>query len=179
MTTPHLERYAAVADPFGAMVARIGDWSAPSPCEGWTAGDVLDHVIETQRDFLAGKGYPSPTLDRSQPARTWAEHDAWVRALLGDSAIAGRAYEGYLGPTTIGDTMVDFYGWDLLVHRWDLGTAAGQDAGFSDAELDAVDVAAEGFGDMLYAEGICAPALDVPSDAPRQTRVLARLGRRG
>ncbi len=179
MTTTHLERYAAAADPFGALVAKINDWSAPSPCEGWTARDVLGHVIETQRDFLAGQGYPSPAPDLGDPARAWAGHDAWVRGLLADAATAGQRYEGHFGPTTVGDTMVDFYGWDLLVHRWDLARAAGQEVEFSDAELDTVEGAAEGFGDMLYADGICAPALDVPADASRQSKVLARLGRRG
>lgn len=175
----HLERYAATADPFGAMVAKIEDWSAPSPCDGWTAADVLTHVLDTQRDFLAGHGYDAPVRTDTDLARAWGAHDAWVRSLLADPGVAGRGYDGFFGPTTIGDTMVDFYGWDLLVHCWDLATAAGRDAGFSDAELDTVDAAAAGFGDMLYAEGICAPALDVLSDAPRQTRVLARLGRRG
>ncbi|MDO9496046.1 MAG: hypothetical protein Q7J48_10110 [Nocardioides sp.] len=44
------------------------------------------------------------------------------------------------------------------------------DEAFAGSEYD-------GFGDPLYAEGICAPALDVPDDAPREDRLLARMGR--
>ena len=37
---------------------------------------------------------------------------------------------------------------------------------------------ADGFGDHLYDDGVCKPALAVPDGADRQERVLARLGRR-
>ena len=35
-----------------------------------------------------------------------------------------------------------------------------------------------GFGDALYMDGVCKPALDVPAGASRQERALARMGRR-
>ena len=31
-------------------------WTDPSPCDGWSARDVVGHLIETQRDFLTGHG---------------------------------------------------------------------------------------------------------------------------
>ena len=82
------------------------------------------------------------------------------------------------GATTVADTMRDSYGWDMVVHRWDLGRAVGQDVAWSDAECDFVGVELEGFGDQLYGEGICKPAIATPTDADSQTRVLALLGRR-
>ena len=75
--------------------------------------------------------------------------------------------------------MAGFYGWDLLVHRWDLASALGVDAGLTEAELDAIEAPLAMFGDQLYSPGICQPPLDVPAAAERQARVLARLGRRG
>ena len=42
-----------------------------------------------------------------------------------------------------------------------------------------LETAFEGFGDTLYTHGVCRPAIDVAADAPRQTRLLARMGRRG
>ncbi|WP_414690747.1 maleylpyruvate isomerase N-terminal domain-containing protein, partial [Nocardioides sp.] len=35
------------ADRFTALVTATTDWSAPSPCEGWSAADVVDHVVDT------------------------------------------------------------------------------------------------------------------------------------
>jgi hypothetical protein len=65
----------------------------------------------------------------------------------------------------------------MLVHRWDVARAVGVDAGLTDAELDRVAEGADRFGDALYTDGICRPAVDAPADADRRTRVLARLGR--
>ncbi|MDP2773451.1 MAG: hypothetical protein Q8O61_07815, partial [Nocardioides sp.] len=60
---------------------------------------------------------------------------------------------------------------------WDLARSFGREWAWSGAQLDRIDTALDGFGEHLYAEGICAPALDTSDDAPRQTRVLARMGR--
>ncbi len=179
----HLDRYCAVADPFGSLVVGLQDeaWDHPSPCDGWTARDVLDHVVTTQREFLAGHGVdlgPVPAL-AVDPAAGWAAHDGAVRRVVADSTVMDLGYDGFFGPTTVGATLLDFYGWDLLVHRWDIARAAGRDERFTEAELDVVDALAQGFGPGLYQEGVCRPALDAPADADRQTQVLARLGRRG
>jgi hypothetical protein len=40
-----------------------------------------------------------------------------------------------------------------------------------------LDRSADGFGDHLYDDGVCKPAVPVPDAANRQERVLARLGR--
>lgn len=66
----------------------------------------------------------------------------------------------------------------MSVHRWDLGRSTGQDVTFEDAEMDALEAGIDGLGDSLYGDGVCKPPLEVPDDAPRQTRILGRLGRR-
>ncbi len=180
--TTHLAIYEPQATRFGAVVDATTDWDAASPCEGWTARDVLDHVLGTQRDFLGERlgerGIDlGPTPDLTDPAAAWHAHDARVRELLADENVAGQEFAGHFGPTTVGDTLVRFYGFDLLAHRWDLAQAAGREERFDDAELDVLEGAIDGFGEHLYADGICKPALDVPADADRQARVLARLGR--
>ena len=46
-----------------------------------------------------------------------------------------------------------------------------------ETDLDAIEAPLPGFGDQLYAPGICAGPVEVGEDQPRQVRVLARLGR--
>jgi hypothetical protein len=75
------------------------------------------------------------------------------------------------------DTLARFYGFDLLVHHWDVARALGRDVTWDDAEMDRIDTALDGFGEHLYGEGVCKPALEAPADAPRQVRLLARMGR--
>lgn len=88
-----------------------------------------------------------------------------------------RQFEGFFGPTTVGAAFEQFYVWDMLVHRWDIGRAVGIDATLTDAELDRIEAGADSFGPALYMDGICRPALDVPDDAGREVRALACLGR--
>ena len=170
-----------VVKPFTTVVDSLSDenWRASSPCAGWTARDVLDHVMGTQRDFLAGHGLDcGPATDpQRHPAAAWQEHLNMVLRVLDEDSVWHRAYAGYFGPTTIGQTMVTFYGFDLIVHRWDLATAAGRSERFTPAELNELQEAIVGFGSSLYQEGICAPALEVAADADLQARVLAALGR--
>ncbi|HKJ12213.1 MAG TPA: maleylpyruvate isomerase family mycothiol-dependent enzyme [Ornithinimicrobium sp.] len=154
------------------------DWSAPSPCERWNALDVLSHMRDTQRDFLAGHDLepPSPPLE-AVPEVAWRVHTDHVENLLRDPEVRDRGYDGYFGPTTIGETVAQFYGWDMLVHRWDIGMAMHRDPQLSEADLDAIERDLAMFGEALYAPGICAPPVEVGPGASRTEQVMARLGR--
>ncbi|MBP8918846.1 MAG: TIGR03086 family protein [Micropruina sp.] len=167
------------ADRFSSIVAGVaGRWDAASPCEGWTAADVVTHVIGTQRDFLSARnlvaGEPAPAGD---PAQAWSAHLADVARVLATDGVADQAYDGYFGPTTVGATMADFYGWDLAVHAWDIARATGQDDPISDEEAATLSSIADAWGGALHAPGICADALPVADDARPAERLLARLGR--
>jgi len=154
-------------------------WSAPSPCEGWTARDVVRHLVDAQRSFLTDRGVAlpdAPDVD-ADPADAWHAHADAVAALLEDEAVTSIAYDGHFGPATVGDTMLRFYAFDMVAHRWDLAQATGQDASFSDAELDQLETGMDGFGDALYSPGVARGGVEAPEGASRQDRVLARLGR--
>ncbi|EWT02377.1 hypothetical protein N865_06290 [Intrasporangium oryzae NRRL B-24470] len=178
-----LTTYADLADRFGAVVDTLpaDAWDAPSACEGWSGRDVVAHVIGSQRDFFARHGLDAGPVGASDltsdPVGTWHAHDAVVRSLLADEHVAAREYDGLLGRTTIGATMTSFYGFDLVVHRWDLARAAARDEALTPAELDLVEGSLPGFGDHLYDDGVCKPPVPVSDDADRQVRLLALLGR--
>jgi len=173
-----IEDYLANAARFTEVVNATGTWDGPSPCRSWTTAHVLDHVIATQRDFLTERGARFPALPDAAPDARWRAHLDGVQTLLADEAWAGEEYDGYFGRTTVADTLSTFYGFDMLVHRWDLARGAGADVEFTDAELDRIEQSVAGFGDHLYADGICEPPVEVSADASRQERVLATMGRR-
>ena len=175
---PQITDYLANADRFSAVVAATSDWSGPSPCEGWTAADVLDHVVDSQRNFLAAREVDLGPRPDGAPADVWRDHVTEVRRVVADDDLVTREYDGHFGRTTLADTLASFYGFDMVVHRWDLGRAAGQDVRFSEEEMHALESSIAGFGDALYSEGVCRPPVDVPDEASRQDVILARLGRR-
>ena len=169
--------FDTAADRFTATVEAATDWSAPSPCEVWTAADVVAHVVDTERDFLIRFDVDLGDRPTGSPAAVWGEELAGVHARV-DSDLRAREYDGFFGRTTIGATLDDFYGFDLVVHGWDLGSASGRPTTFTETDMDALDAAFVGFGEHAYDEGVFQRPIDVPEDADRQTRLLARMGRR-
>lgn len=165
--------YTQAAAPLTSTLAAISDWAAPSRCDGWTALDVLQHLMQTQRELFSTQGFEVPA-EPFEPSG-WMAHTAAVSTLLADPAIVNHQYDGYFGPTTLGDTLTLYYVFDMYVHRWDLDPQVR----FTDDELAHVEAAVDQMGDTLYLAGICRPALPVTPAADRQTRLLARLGRVG
>lgn len=176
----HAVTFLARADRFTSVVdagpAADHGWDSPSPCAGWSAAEVLDHVVDAERDFLAQRGAGVGDRPAGDPREIWHTHRQLLRRLLADGEFVAGAYEGFFGPTTVGESLVRFYGFDLLVHGWDLARAFGRDLTLTPAEVAVLDAEADGFGPALYADGVCAAALDPPADAGPQQRLLARLG---
>ncbi|OLT28756.1 TIGR03086 family protein [Nocardiopsis sp. CNR-923] len=176
------ERYHRLATDFARAVAAVpGDrWSADTPCEGWTARDLVQHVVDTQGMFLGLVGRELgeiPSVD-DDPAAAWNAARAVVQADLDDPERAATEFEGFFGQTTFAQAVDQFLGFDLVVHRWDLCRATGQDERISLDDVRWARQAADRFGSNLRHEGVCAQELTPPEGADEQTRLLAHLGRR-
>lgn len=182
---PHMndiaKQYRTLAERVAAVAEAVDPdrWRAPSPCEGWSAADVVAHLVHTQREFLSGHGLPvgeaQPVAD--DPAGAWRRHLDTVTALLETPGVAEQPFDGFFGPTTIGLALARFYGFDMIVHRWDLGRATGVPTAFSATELDQVEASLDAFGEHLYGDGICRPPVRISASATLQDRLLARTGR--
>lgn len=177
-----LDRYARLADAFAATVASVpaGRWESPSPCEGWTARDVVRHLVEVHGTFLSlvGRKLPGGPDVAGDPAGAFAAASAAVRAGLADPELASASYEGRFGRSTFEAAVNQFVCFDLVVHRWDLARAAGVDERMDPGEVSSLLEQLPAFGDALHTSGACGPPLDPPPGADEQTRVLALLGRR-
>ena len=176
-----LSKFNEAHHPLEAVLNAVSHdrWSAPSPCEDWTTRDVVDHIIGTQRDFFTDRGLDvgvQPEVE-TDPAKAWRDHAQQVAGVLQDDSHMATEYEGYFGPTTVGGTFAQFYIWDMLVHRWDIATAAGLDAQLTDAELQRIDEGAGAFGENLYMEGICKTPVETGPTSDEKAKVLAKLGR--
>lgn len=176
-TTTTSSQYARLASRFGSAVADA-DPDAATPCTDWTVRDVVAHVLDTQRDFLLGHDVAlpqRPPLD--DLAAAWEEHSTAVSTVLDQPGVAERSYDGYFGPTTIGETLADFYGFDLVVHGWDVARAGARAWHVDDDEAASWRRTAEGWGPAIRAEGICGPEVAVPDDASGWEQLLGFVGR--
>lgn len=183
--TDTAQKFSARADSFGAILESVDhqQWDAPTPCEGWSVRDIVEHAIETERAFLDQHGLvrqdldPGPAPELADLPTAWRDHAAAVTEVLAREGVADREYDGYFGRTTIAATMADFYGWDLVIHGSDVARATGQSWSISDAEAASMHATADTWGDALHSEGVCAPAVQVADDASVTDKLLARLGR--
>lgn len=175
------ERYRALAAEFTRRVEAVPDdrWDAPSPCEGWTARDVLDHMLDNHRNMpaYAGLKLDLPRTAAEDPKGAWADAVTAMQALLEDPARAGHEYDGYFGRTSVERTVDEFLGTDLLVHAWDIARATGQDEALPAGEVRRVAADARTWGGTIRMEGICGPEVDLPEEASEQDRLLAYFGR--
>ncbi len=179
---------AAVGLERTAGLLEAGKLDLPTPCEGWSVRDLLQHVVGgntmatrllrdhvsrdealalRDSDFLGDD--PIGALKRSNVEVIAAFRESDLDAVLDHPAAQ-----------MPGSQLVVFRTADLLVHGWDLARAVG-----IDDTLDA-DVVAHLWAIMSPLEAIlvasgqfgAGPSGTVPDDAPLQTRLLDLMGRR-
>jgi uncharacterized protein (TIGR03086 family) len=175
------ERYRALARELTRRVdaVPVGRWDDPSPCQGWSARDVLNHLLDSHRDMPGHAGHPlvfEKSVD-DDPHAAWVEARDAMQKLLDDPDRAGMEYDGMFGRTSVEKTVDKFLGLDLLVHGWDIARATGQDERLPEEEVTRVYQDALSLGDSLRMGGVCGPAVEVPADASEQDKLLATLGR--
>lgn len=173
------DRYRRNADRFTAVLADVPDdgWDAASPCEGWTARDVVGHVVESQTGFL-GRFDRAPELSGDVLADWPVLRDA-MQAGLEDPEVAGTEYDGMFGRTTFAATVDQFMCADLVVHAWDIARATGlpQHEAMPAEEVERIHGELHQVGPALRSPGVFGPEVEVPADAPAQDRFLGFIGR--
>jgi uncharacterized protein (TIGR03086 family) len=172
------DRYRRLSRQLSAALDDVpaASWSAPAPCEGWDAQDVLRHVVETNRDFLGRHADLEPASGELRA--DWEAVRALTQTILDDGR-GEESFQGFFGPTTIAEVIDRFYGMDLLVHRWDIARATGltQHQALDDADAAHYLEVASSLGEALRTDGVCGPELPAPDDATAGERLLAFLGR--
>ena len=167
------------------MISAVPDdrWDALTPCEGWTALDVVQHVVSTEYEFLGRMGFSdSPKIEIADARAAWPSVRDAMQAALDRPDQANHAFDGYFGPTTFSDTAGSFYCADLTVHRWDIARAVGLTS-FEEVPATEIDVIMTAFGpDSSLAAAMRQPGLfndpvTVGDDADGTTKLMAWLGR--
>ncbi|MGH7920062.1 MAG: TIGR03086 family metal-binding protein [Candidatus Dormibacteraceae bacterium] len=180
MTTDAKGPLALAGAAAGAMIDGVRDdqWSAPTPCEGWTVADLVQHLVQGNLGFVRALGGAVETA--STPDRRAAFH-ASLAALLEAFGRPGVLEETVTVPfgSVPGAAALHLRVTELLVHAWDLARATGQtldvspelaeqELSFSRAKLLQLPPDRSPFG----------PPQPIAEDAPAMDRLAALLGRR-
>ena len=156
-------------------------WDMPSPCEGWTAADVLRHCTENVRgvtaallggDFRTARQLPvdgdlvaawRTARDSLSTAHTRLEPPP-TEVLAGGNVIPARL-------------VIDGVMRDLVIHSWDVARATGADEAIpEDAVGDAIEAMAL-VTDAQRGPGGYGPARPHDGDADALAQLLAMSGR--
>ncbi len=172
-------RHRAVAQTFADRVAGVADWSAPSPVEGWSAREVVGHLISWFRVFLAAGGItttPGPDV-ADDPVGAWAHHRNQIQRLLDGPKAEELFTHPMVGSMPLEAAIDRFYTADVFMHTWDLARATGQDDHLDEEFCAELLAGMSQMEDALRASGQYGPAVPVPDDAPVADRLLGFIGR--
>jgi uncharacterized protein (TIGR03086 family) len=175
------ERHREIGRVFTDRVRGTRSWDAPCPVAGWTARDVVRHLVEWLPSFLAGGSsvrLPAvPSVD-DDPIGAWQAHVDAVQALLDDPATTELTLSNrHIGQLPLDRAIDQFYTSDVFMHTWDLARATGQDDRL-DPEFCALLLAGmEPLEDVIRSSGQYGPRVPVADDADTQAKLLAFIGR--
>ena len=156
-------------------------WLAPTPCDDWSVGDVVSHLIGMNLVFTALLNDQSPPERGGDhlghdPAGSYARSAAGLLEAFDQPGALERTYRSTLGAATGADRL-QMRLYDLLAHGWDLAKATGQ-AGHLPEDLAAQALTfARGQISPESRPGRFAPAQDASEDAPAIDQLVAFLGR--
>ena len=171
-------RHSEVAAAFGALVDATDSWQAPAPVDGWTARDVVAHLVEWFPGFLSGGGVPLPAgpAVADDPDAAWQHQARAVQELLDERGDESFTHP-YAGTHRLADAIDRFYTADVFMHSWDLARATGQpvrlDEDFAAALLDGM----RPIEDVMRSSGQYGEPVPVPDDAPAVDRLMGFIGR--
>ena len=140
---------------------RAATWSTPAGCSS----------ASSARTRPTG-----PSVDDDPLGAFTAARDA-MQTALDDPATAAQEYDGMFGRTTFAKSVDGFLSADLVIHRWDLARATGQDETLPDDEVRRVHEMLEPDGREDARAGAFGPKVEPPPGADAQTELLCFLGR--
>ncbi|GIJ24149.1 TIGR03086 family metal-binding protein [Micromonospora lutea] len=161
--------------------------TAPTPCQSWVVGDLLDHLMGLTLAFRtaaekgpdpAPDGPGDPSVDRLDPQ--WRSR---LPVRLDELVVAWREPAAWTGETVVGGVVLpaEVMGVvalnELVVHGWDLARATGQPYDIDDQTLDTVHRLVSQQASSDGTPGLFGPSVIQPDDAPLLDRVLGLTGR--
>jgi uncharacterized protein (TIGR03086 family) len=178
------DEYRELAGRFTALVEGVHAdtvWQQPAPPAGWTARDVVGHLLEWFPSFLeqgSGVALPAGPKVEEDPVGAWRTFTTGLQAVLDDPATQNRIFSHpQTGDLPLPLAISRFFTADVFMHSWDLARATGQDATLDPERCAMMLAGMESFDELLRSSGQYGPRVPVSDDADPQTRLLAFIGR--
>jgi uncharacterized protein (TIGR03086 family) len=171
--------YETAAKGFREVLAQCGDdLSMPSPCEGWTAQQIVDHVSGGAPYYAEAWGGEVPDIPESadRATRYGIESQAFA-ATCRQPGVLEQMVPSPLGGEMPAAAMLGIFTADTLIHTWDLARAIGVDVQLDEDLLQRTWDGMIPMEAVLRRPEIFGPAVEIEEDAPMQDRAMAWFGR--
>lgn len=176
-----LDHYSVVAADFTARLRACSDeqLGAPSPCVGWTARDVVGHVIDGHRELVASltEATREPLPADADLLAEWRDATEAVSVLLVVPELSATRVGGAFGNRRFDEVVANVVCTDTLIHTWDLARATAQDDRLNPAAVAAAQRFLTEVGERMRGPSGLGPPLPVAAGADAQAVLLAFSGR--
>ena len=160
-----------------AYGASAEDWSRAAPVAGWTARDVVAHLVDWLPGFVSHAGVTlTPVAVADDPAAAWRQRAEEVQRVIeqqGDAVYASPM----LGEMPLASAIGQFYTNDVWMHSWDLARALGVEIDLGEERCAATLAGMAPMDDLLRSSGQFGPQVPVAADASPQDRLIGFIGR--
>ena len=106
------------------LVGSVDDWEAPTPCEDWSVGELVDHLTVNTARFA--------TMARGEEVDWSAEPEVGSDRVAAFDAAAADLRRSW---TVVSPAPVGMATGEYAVHTWDLATALGRPTSQLDPSL--------------------------------------------
>ena len=170
-----LDLYRRASDwTLGKVAVASDHLDAVTGCEGWDVRTLMNHMLETQRFFVASARGEDSTPPGAEPPDLLGRVPLADFTRSRDEALRTFGKEGVVERT--GRSLGIAFS-DQLLHGWDLARATGQDATMPEGLAEAAYQQIHGRFTEEQRHGVFRPELPVSPDATPQERLLAYTGR--
>ena len=172
-----IDRYEAAAEGFTDGLRGVADdqWTNPTPCTDWNVRQLVDHVIEIQRQLPDGLGVTAG--DGVNAQERWNAVRAAAVEALRQPGVLKRTMPGRGGEVPVEMALIPRLS-DLIIHTWDLARATRGD---EHVDADTAAVVLEYLkpnDEILRSTGTFGPKIEPPPGADAAVELLCFAGRR-
>jgi uncharacterized protein (TIGR03086 family) len=173
-----IDRYDDAADRFSARLDAVGDdqWDNPTPCTDWNVRQLVDHVIDIQRQIPEGLG--TSVGDGADAQEKWNRVREAALAALRQPGVLDRTMQGAGGREVPVEMAIIPRLSDLVVHTWDLARATGGDERLDPGTAAIVLERLKPNDEILRSTRTFGPKVEPPPGADAGVELLCFTGRR-
>ncbi|MCW2523329.1 MAG: hypothetical protein JWO63_1664 [Frankiales bacterium] len=177
--TDSMAVYRRVVDHFTELVDSIAAdrWDAPTPCEGWTVRDLIEHILVRDRRLAATVGDSDSAPSGGDLAAQWHERVDWWAQGLADPERSAVVWSTPLGELSFAQAAAAMTTGELTIHTWDLARALGVDEQLDPEAVQLTFESMQRHAAALRGPGVFGPELPHDAGGSEQERLLAFTGR--